>query len=134
MPRKCNEQAGVNTPAFRIPAPAFRIPDGFSRETMPIFGDAFSHVKNCFVEWSEDGEAFAAFLPVDRAFDCLATCETMISEGVLESAEIWPMCRSVTQRNLDRLWRQVRLLRKYEHQKSWAITFARYGYEGGFER
>ncbi|WP_417842185.1 hypothetical protein [Terasakiella sp.] len=127
MPHKGNEQAGVK-------APAFRIPDGFSRETMPIFGSAFSHVKNCFVEWSEDGDEYAAFLPVDRAFDCLAACEVMISKGVLESAEIWPMCRTVTQGNLDRLWSQVRKLREYGNQKTWSIEFARFGYGGGFER
>jgi hypothetical protein len=127
MPHKGNEQAGVN-------APAFRIPDGFSHETMPIFGGAFSHAKHCFVEWSEDGEEYAAFLPTDRAFDCLEACEVMITEGILESAEIWPMCRSVTKGNLDRLWRQVRRLREPGNQKTWSIEFARFGYGGGFER
>jgi hypothetical protein len=130
MPHKGNEQAGVKAPAFRIPV-------GFSHETMPIFGGAFSHAKHCFVEFSEDGVEFAAFLPTDRAFDMLAAAERMLAakkDVPIDSAEIWPMCRSVTQGNLNRLWKQVRRLREYEHQKIWAITFARYGYEGGFER
>lgn len=129
MPHKGNLQAGGKPPAVCIPR-------GFSHETMPIFGGAFSRAKHCFVEWSEDGEEFAAFLPTDRAFDCLAACQAMLAakDAPIDSAEIWPMCRSVSKGNLDRLWKQVRRLREYEHQKAWGIAFARFGYGGGFER
>ncbi|AUG55720.1 hypothetical protein [Thalassospira marina] len=113
---------------------------GRDRKAPPIhmvsMGEALQRCQNVFVEWNEDGNEFAAFLPRDRGFDLLSACEkmTLADRAPIDSFEIWPMCRLLTQPTLNRLWGQVRRLREFNNYRMWSMEFARWGYTAGFER